>query len=540
MTELNDLDRAMRDSAMYPHPVAAVTVLETHISKVFLTGSFVYKIKKPVDLGFLNFSTLAKRRHYCRREILLNRRLAPNVYLDVVPITVRSGQFFLDGPGDIIEYAVRMKQLPEATSMTAILDTGKMTEAGINLLSQTLVNFHRGSFLPDAAAAKFGGLAHITRIMEETFDQTRAFAESTDDIRRHDIIRSAGRCFLNRRKTLFDDRIRGNRIKDGHGDLRCEHIYFHDGITIIDCIDFNPGFRLGDAANDLAFLAMDLDFRGHAEWARRLLAAYVEYSNDSGLVVLIDFYKCYRALIRFKVAEIRRREASVTAEQKTVLKSDGERFLALAYRYALQFTRPTMWVFCGLPASGKSTLAWTLGSILHIDPLQSDRVRKQIFRGQQPVHIRPFAADIYAPDADKLTYGQMLLTAQERLEKNESVILDATFRKRHFREEACRLARDMDANFILVECRASDEQIRQRLKLRESAPGLSDARLIHHDALKQDFDPVSEIDPCRHIVADTDQPLESTLRRIMIHDAAMLEEWGRNRLAKAGNNNKKD
>lgn len=524
MTHQNDLDRAMREPAFYPHPVFDITVRETHSARVYLTGLFAYKIKKPVDLGFLNFSTLAKRRHYCRREVLLNRRLAQDVYLDVVPVTCQAGRFFLDGRGDTVEYAVRMKQLAETDSLAAILTAGNMTDAGINILAQRLSDFHRESMLPDAATAKFGGLAHITRIMEETFDQIRSFVESDEDHRRHDIIRAAARCFLNRRRTFFDDRVREHRIKDGHGDLRCEHIYFHDGIKIIDCIEFNPGFRLGDVANDLAFLIMDLDFRGQIEWARRLLAAYVEYSGDAGLVVLIDFYKCYRALVRFKVTEIRRREVSVTTGQGAALKSDGERFLSLAFRYALRFTRPTMWVFCGLPASGKSTLARALGDILHIDPLQSDRIRKRILPGRTPTaEYTPFAADIYTPLADKLTYGHMLLAAQERLEQNESVILDATFRKRHFREEACRLALDMDANFILVECRAGDVQIRHRLKLRESAPGLSDARLIHHDALKQDFDPVLEIDPCRHIVADTGQPLESTLRQIMVHDAAILE-----------------
>ena len=527
MTELNNLDRAMRERGFYPHPVTHITVKETHASRIFLTGPYAYKIKKPVDLGFLNFTTLAKRRHYCRREVLLNRRLAPDVYLDVVPVTCQAGRFFLGGPGDTVEYAVRMKQLPETDCLTAILDSGGMSEERINALAQRLAAFHRGSVLPDAAMAKFGGLDHIRRIMEETFDQTCPFVESDEDRRRHDIIRSAARCFLNRRQPLFDDRIRKHRIKDGHGDLRCEHVYFHDGIRIIDCIEFNPGFRLGDVANDLAFLTMDLDFRGHVDWARRLLAAYVEYSDDTGLIVLIDFYKCYRALVRFKVTEIRRREASVAREYGLGLKSDGQRFLALAFRYALLFTRPTMWVFCGLPASGKSTLARALGDMLHIDFLQSDHVRKRLFRRRTPAASTPFGADIYGPDADQLTYGQMLLAAQDHLEKNESIILDATFRKRHFREEARRLARDMDANFILVECRAGEEQIRHRLKLRESAPGLSDARLSHYDDLKQDFDPVSEIDPCRHIVADTDRPLESTLRQIMIHDAAIQEECGR-------------
>jgi hypothetical protein len=533
MTDPRELDRAMRDAAFYPHPVEAITVRETHISRVYLTGRYAYKLKKPVSLGFLDFSTLARRRHYCRREILLNRRLAPDIYLDMLPVTFQSGRYSLDGPGDIVEYAVRMKQLPETDSMAALLDAGGMTDEHVNALAGCLTEFHR---LPTTAAAiaKFGGPDHIGRIWRETFDQTAPFLESSEDRRRHDIIRSAVGCFMSRRQTFFLDRVRGQRIRDGHGDLRCEHIYFHDGIRIIDCIEFNPGFRLGDTANDLAFLIMDLDFRGHDHWARRLLAAYVDKSGDAGLVVLIDFYKCYRAMVRFKVSEIRRREQSLTTQQRSALKQDSDRFLSLAYRYALQFTRPTMWVFCGMPASGKSTLARALGDLLHIAPLQSDRVRKDMFPERKAAAEETlFAAGIYTAEADRLTYGKLLLAAQDALEKNESVILDATFRRRHFRDEAGRLARDMDANFIVVECRAGDDEIRRRLKQREEIPGLSDARLTHFEALKEDFDPVTEIDAGRHIVAATDQPLESTLKQVMVHDAAILEEWGRRRLAEA-------
>ncbi|MEW6077969.1 MAG: AAA family ATPase [Thermodesulfobacteriota bacterium] len=533
MTDPQELDRAMRDAAFYPHPVEGITVRETHISRVYLTGRYVYKIKKPVDLGFLNFTTLSGRRHYCRREIMLNRRLAPDIYLDILPVTFQSGRYSLEGSGDIVEYAVRMQQLPETDSMTALLDSGGMTDAHVDALAGCLADFHR---LPTTAAAmaKFGGPDHIGRIWRETFDQTALFIENSEDRRRHDIIRSAVVCFMNRRQTFFLDRVRGQRIRDGHGDLRCEHIYFHDGIRIIDCIEFNPGFRLGDTANDLAFLIMDLDFRGHDHWARRLLAAYVEKSGDAGLVPLIDFYKCYRAMVRFKVSEIRRREPSLTTQQRSTLKQDSGRFLLLAYRYALQFTRPTMWVLCGLPASGKSTLARALADLLRIDLLQSDRVRKDMFPARTTAaRETPFAGGIYTPEADRLTYGNLLLAAQEALEKNESVILDATFRRRHFRDEAGRLARDLDANFILVECRAGDDEIRRRLKQREESPGLSDARLAHFEALKDDFDPVTEIDAGRHMVAETDQPLESTLKQIMIHDAAILEEWGRRRLAEA-------
>jgi uncharacterized protein len=519
------LFQQMEKPDFYPHPARSVDVRETHISKVFLVGDVVYKIKKPLNLGFLDFTTLEKRKYFCHREVVLNRRLAADIYLDVVSICLENGAYRLGGPGRVVEYAVKMRRLPEAASMARLLDENRIHEKEISALAHVLAAFYDRPEADSAAeddppADGFGTWKAVRDNCRENFTQTAGFAGTLFDEGLFKIVRAAVMAFLQRRKSLFEKRVRSGKIRDCHGDLRTDHIYFiDDGIRIIDCIEFNKRFRYEDVVSDLAFLAMDLDARGHGHIARPLLTEYVRRTRDADLFVLIDFYKSYRAMVRFKVGCIRVNEADVSETEKTRLLSEIKNYLNLAYEYAVGFTRPVIWVVCGMPASGKSTIAEKLSRTFDILIFQADVIRKQHFASvSADLSHLGFEQGIYSKGVTALTYGRLLLLAQETLENGNSVVLDATFSARHFRKEALRLAAEMDATIFFVECTAPEEVLKTRLIRRESQGGVSDARIKHFDAFRNGFEPLDEIRPDQRIVVHTQKSIDECLGRILYNE----------------------
>jgi predicted kinase len=324
---------------------------------------------------------------------------------------------------------------------------------------------------------------------------------------------------------LFERRVEHGKIRDCHGDLRTGHIYFADGIKIIDCIEFNDRFRYADITSDLAFLTMDLDFEGYPQIAQDLINTYLEYTKDEEMLILLDFYKCYRAYVRVKVNCFHLQEKDLLRNAKAKLIRETERYLRLAYRYAIQFTRPTIWVVCGLPASGKSTIAKAMADILNVKILQSDRVRKQLL-GVPPVvpRVLPFETGIYSKEASSLTYGKLIMLAQKAVEKGGSLILDATFSRRHQRDEVIRLARDMDTNIIFIECEASYEMLKKRLAEREKIACISDARLPHLKQLTAHFESLDELQSDLYMKINTDESLDDCMRKILSHDYVLLTQ----------------
>ena len=506
----------------YPHPVSCIEERKTHISHVFLTGDYVYKIKKPVNLDFLDFTTLEKRYYFCHQEVILNKRLSHNVYLDVVPITLIDGKYYLAGPGIPVEYAVKMRQLPEDCSMVRLLKRNKINRVLIGELAVILSEFYVQGPSVDHIHAS-GAWETILANCEENFQQTTMFAGEILDERIFQIVRSATLSFLHRKKELFDNRIKSKKIRDCHGDLRTGHIYFTDeGIQIIDCIEFNERFRFQDVTSDLAFLAMDLDYEGFPQIANYLLDDYVKHTEDPDVFVLIDFYKCYRAFVRCKVNCICLQKHDLDKKNKAKLLEETNKYLDFAYRYAVQFTRPTLWVVCGMPGSGKSTISRELSRVFRIKAFQSDVVRKEVFgiRPGDPSDI-PFETGIYSKNASSLTYGRLLLLAQEEIEKGRSVILDATYGKQHDRFEAIRMAKDNEANIIFVECVLKETIIKERLLKRDAGYPVSDARYYHYEDFKKRFEPMNELGDEMHIRVDTEKPLETCMEKILAKDYCM-------------------
>jgi aminoglycoside phosphotransferase family enzyme/predicted kinase len=510
----------MHEPSFYPHPVRSITVRETHISWIFLTGPFAYKAKKPVNLGFLDFSSREKRKHYCRRELELNRRLTTGVYLDVLPVTGDGNGFRLGGPGPPIDYLVKMKQLSPQDSMERLLADNNIGTSALEFLARRLSRFYRDA-VTGPQIDEFGSWDIVAQNCEENFNQITEVCQGEVDDRRLKIIAAVTRGFLEDHKDLFRQRVENGRIREGHGDLRPEHVYITaEGLQIIDCIEFNDRYRCGDVVGDLAFLAMALDDQGFPQSAGALMSEFSRQSGDQRLFALLDFYKCYRAMVRLKVAGLRFSQEGIGNSERAEVLDRIRRYTDLAFRYAAQFSRPTVYLVCGIVATGKTSLSRALAESLCLRRLSSDVIRKRIFSTSDGSQLA-FGEGIYSAAATSLTYGQLFLMAQVEIESGRSVVLDATFSRKDQRHEAVRLAADAGAAIVFVECTCSAATIRKRLAKRTEANSVSDARLHHLDDLTAAFESLDEIPSDCRVRIDTENPLDENLQNIFYHTATL-------------------
>jgi uncharacterized protein len=334
--DISTLQKALLNPAVYPDQPKEVRFIETHISLLFLTGSYVYKVKKPVDFGFLDFTSLEKRRYFCEREVTLNRRLAPRIYLGVVKLTQDQGQIFLDGKGEIVEYAVQMRQIPEELLMDKLLEKGRVTIQMIEGVSEKLVRFYFDAETNDLIKG-FAKPGRVKQDTDENFEQTEKYVGITISGEFYEEVKKRTNDFLRAKEKIFYQRINSDRIRDCHGDLRLEHIFLEDEISIFDCIEFNERFRYTDVAADIAFLAMDLDYHGREDLSEHLIRAYVGESGDHELMEVLGFYKCYRAYVRGKVESFRLDDSHIPEEEKREALKRVQRYFGLAHRYAQRF-----------------------------------------------------------------------------------------------------------------------------------------------------------------------------------------------------------
>jgi aminoglycoside phosphotransferase family enzyme len=328
------------------------------MSFIFLTGEYVYKIKKPVNLGYLDYTTLEKRHLFCHQELKLNRRLCPDAYLAVVPITMslrgakrRSNLLRIEGQGKAIEYAVKMKQLPQDRMMDVLLSRGQVTLEMVAMVAEKLVGFHQKAETNQKIAA-FGRLDVIRRNCDENFAQTEKYIGTSITAEEYQHIKNYTNNFIDRNASLFDKRVREGRIRDCHGDLHAAHVCFTEDtrlparrmtpagepssggqVCIYDCIEFNDRFRYSDVASEIAFLAMDLDRYQQAGLSQHLVNIYVELSHDEELRKLLNFYKCYRAYVRGKVESFKLDDPYIPEEEKAKVLTAARKYFQLAESY---------------------------------------------------------------------------------------------------------------------------------------------------------------------------------------------------------------
>ena len=434
----------LRQPGSYPHAVESVEVRQTHGSWVFLAGPRAYKLKKAVDLGFFDYSTLEKRRHYCEEEVRLNRRLAPKVYIGVRSVREDHGKLRLANPGDVsgteVDCVVEMERLADAVLLDRRLEAGAVTSADLERLVEVLARFYR-----EAARGPeidhFGEPAQIRRNVLENFEQTRSYVGDTLDRLRFEAIRSAQLSFLSLNVDLLAQRVADGWIRDGHGDLRAEHVAFVPEPIVIDCIEFADRFRYGDVASDLAFLVMDLEFLGHAEHAATLSRLYERVSGDRSFTEVIDFYASYRAYVRGKVDGMKLRQGQMDAKGREDLERRVKRHFELAHYHTLGFHEPLCILVGGLSGMGKSTLARALATELGASLVRSDEVRKELV-GLPPSSRVPsrragarFEEGIYSREVTQATYEALRGRADFRAENDCTMITASINLVQHSMEE---------------------------------------------------------------------------------------------------------
>jgi aminoglycoside phosphotransferase family enzyme/predicted kinase len=503
----------LRPEAYPPPRPTRVDLAATHISWVFLTDHDVWKVKRPVDYGFLDYTTLERRRHFCEEEVRLNRRLAPDVYLGVVPVRGSPAGPTLTGDGAILDYAVHMRRLPDAASAEALLRAGALGHDHLWRLAATLARFYGAA----AAVPAYGTLDIIGTNVAENFDQVRPFVGRFLSAATFEAVRAWQVGFLARHRDRFQARARQGRIRDGHGDLRLEHVYFEGrDPLVLDCIEFNERFRMGDVASDVAFLAMELDGRSRPDLAESFLGRFALELDDYDLYAVVDFYRSYRAWVRGKVAAFLAADPSTPPEKAARKAREAEALFALAGRCARPPGRPSaVLAVGGVIGTGKTVLAEALARTLALPVVASDRTRKGL-AGVAPTDRAPASA--YEPEASRRTFDEVFRRAGIVLASGRGVILDATFRARDLRQRARELAASHGCRFLFLETTCDDATLRERLRRRASGPSVSDATEALLDRMRREFEPVTELAPAEHLVLPTTQPtatLVETVRRAL-------------------------
>jgi hypothetical protein len=506
------LVEAMSKPGFYPHRSVSVELVQTHISFVFIAGDRVYKVKKAVDFGFLDFTTLEKRKHYCEEELRLNRRLAPEAYLEVAAIGEDAGGALRLGAGKTVDYAVVMKKLPLDRMLKKLLAEGKVPPEAMDAVAGKVAAFHAAAET-GGEIDECGGIETIRYNHDENFEQTAKYVGITLPRSRYDFLRAWVNRFLEKERPLFEKRVADHRIRDCHGDLHAEHICLADGIIIFDCIEFNKRFRFGDVAAEAAFLAMDLDYNGYPDHARAFVEAYIRHSGDGDVRRLLDFYRCYYAYVRGKVTSFRLDDPHAGAADRDAAARTAARYFDLAFSYAARPPKKTLILVAGLMGTGKSVFARALAPLIGADMVQTDAVRKDMLRIPPSEHrYEEFGQGIYSADATRKTYARALEIALEKLNAAGAVILDGSYKSREERSRAFEAARRIGAEVLLVECTCPEAVVEARLRSRESqGADISDGRWEIFRAQKGDFERIDEIPAGSHLVVDTSREADENV-----------------------------
>ncbi len=473
---------ALQNPALYPHPVEAFQVIETHISWVILTGPYAYKLKKPMNFGFLDFTDLEKRGHFCNEELRLNQRLTHDLYLEVLPVTGTAEAPQLGGEGPAIEYALKMRQFPQSQMLSTLQANGELTSAHIDEMAKQIAHFHLSApRVPQDHPA--GTPDEVMAPVRQNFEQIRPFLSDKVDLVQLDALQAWAESSFERLKPLLAQRKLEGFTRECHGDIHLGNATLIDGqVVIFDCIEFNEPFRFTDVYADTGFLAMDLEDRGLKSLARRFISQYLELTGDYQGLELLNFYKAYRALVRAKVALFSLQADASPVQRATTLRQ-YRNYANLAESYS---TIPSRFLAIthGVSAVGKSHVAMRLVEALGAVRLRSDVERKRLFGEQQ--------GDIYAADASAATYARLNDIASTVLRAGFPVVIDATFLKREQRDAAAKVAEATGAPFLILDCNAPQAVIASWLEQRQAEKSdPSDATLAVIEQQQANREPLS-------------------------------------------------
>lgn len=497
---------ALCREAAFPHQAFDLQLIETHISWVVLAGPFAYKLKKGIDLGFLDYSTLAQRHHFCEEELRLNRRTAPSLYLAVVAISGPAEQPRIGGDGPAIEWAVKMTRFEQSQLASQRLAAGQFTPRHLDHLARATAAFHRDA-APAAASSPFGSVTAIDGPIEENFRQLREQLGTPELERRLHPLEQWCRQQLLRRAPLLELRKNHGFIRECHGDLHLNNIVVLDEEPVpFDGIEFNDNLRYVDVVSDIAFLLMDLDYRQRSGLGWRFLDGYLQANGDYGGLALLRFYQVYRAMVRAKVAAIRAAQPGLGSAARRATRDEVDNYLRLALSYT-QPPAPTLVITHGFSGSGKSSVALELLEQWGAVRLRSDVERKRLFGLAAEVRSHSaLASGLYSGDASRQTYDHLARLAGLLLDSGLHVIVDATFLRRDDRAQFIALAESHGLRWQLLDVTASDATMRERIIARhaqqhdasEADRAVLDYQLQHHDPLT-----ATELSHCITVATDT-------------------------------------
>lgn len=503
---------ALQNPTLFPHPVEGFQVIETHISWVLLTGPYVYKFKKPVNFGFLDFSTLEARHHFCREELRLNQRLTQDLYLEVIPVTGSVEAPQLGGTGEVIEYALKMRQFPQDGLLSTLQANGELTTAHIDQLARQIADFHiEAPRVP--AEHELGSPDSVMAPVLQNFEQIRPLISEASDLSQLDALQAWAESSFERLKPLLAQRKADGFIRECHGDIHLGNATLIDGkVVLFDCIEFNEPFRMTDVYADIGFLAMDLEDRGLKSLSRRLISQYLEMTGDYQGLELLNFYKAYRAMVRAKVA-LFSLSPDADGVQRAATLRQYRNYANLAESYSAIPSRFLV-ITHGVSAVGKSHVAMRLVESLGAVRLRSDIERKRLFAGQD-------GEALYGSQASEATYARLNELASQALRAGFPVVIDATYLKRQQREAAAQVAETTGVPFLILDCEAPQAVIAGWLEQRQAQNNdPSDATLEVIEAQQASREPLSAEELLRskrvetNVSSDLDNLIDNLRQRL--------------------------
>jgi aminoglycoside phosphotransferase family enzyme/predicted kinase len=503
-TTLPLLVQHMLQPGFYPHAVTEpIQLMQTHVSYVLLTGEYVYKLKKSVNFGFLDFSTLEKRQQFCHEELRLNQRGAAELYLDVLPITQAGEQFVLGGDGEPVEYAVKMQQFPQETLLSEMYDRGELTEHHLEELAKVLADFHKKAPTSDYILS-FGEVEQIRQAIDENYDQTVNYIGVAQTQQQFDETKAYTDKLFAEQQALFDSRVQNKWIRECHGDVHLRNICFwKNKVLLFDCIEFNEPFRFVDVMFDVAYIVMDFDARKRPDLSNLFLNTYLEQTGDWEGLQVLPLYLSRQSYVRAKVTSFLLDDPSIPEAVKQESKETASRYYQLAWDYTRQKTGKVI-LMSGLSGSGKSTTARTLARQSGAIQIRSDAVRK---------HLGGVALDaagdasLYSPDMTQKTYDRLLDLGIKLASQGYTVILDAKYDRQAVRSQVIEQVQAHGIPLEILHCTAPDDVLRDRVQQRQG--DISDATT---DVLaNQHMEPFTEAEQPFVKTIDTTQDLAAQL-----------------------------
>lgn len=512
-----NLLQALQNPELYHHPVDGFQVIETHISQVILTGQYAYKLKKPMDFGFLNFSTLERRKHFCEEELRLNRRLAEPLYLEVLPVTGTPEQPVIGGKGEPFEYLLKMRQFRQDQLFDHLQETGALKPELLTSLAQQVAGFHN-SLKPIPDEKPMGTPEAVYEGMQENFEQIRPMITDSALLSQLDNLQAWTETTFECHRDLIAKRRAEGFVRECHGDLHLANITVYDGnVTVFDCIEFSEPFRWIDVINDLAFLLMDLESRKEPALANRVLNTYLEYRGDFEALPLLPLYKAYRALVRAKIALFTLGNPSLDAQEKEALMQRYREYAQLAESYS-NIPNRYMLATVGLSASGKTCVSGAMSEELGLIRLRSDIERKRLHGlAPQDDSQSSIGADLYSPEANEQTYQRLAQLAGDLLAAGLPVMADAACLKEKERALLAAAAESQGVPFALIHCEAPEHLRKEWVRKRKGDASEATEELL--EAQKDWFEPLTkeETTYTAHLQTDQEHVAEAVADRIRQH-----------------------